>query len=212
MMPRTIITGMVIVAEMWLGGCTVLGPLPDTSKYYVLASVAGSSENGATSNSAAVPNLSIGVGPIHMPQYLERREVARRVGPTRVEYSATDRWAEPPNKSLPRVLAEDLADLLGTNRVFMFPWASLSQVDYQVEVTVDRFDIDQNDRAELSVRWLIRNPAGGRIIDSGYFDRMQSAGSDGASQTAALSETLGAFSGEIANHLRRLQASKRYED
>jgi uncharacterized protein len=182
-------------------GCTVLAPVSDRSRFYVLAADPASPSVASTGKS----DLTVGVGPVQIPQYLERTGLATRVGTTRVEYSSVDRWAEPLNECFPRVLSRDLGQDLGTFRVVLFPWNRSLRVSYQIEVIVDRFDIDSSNQAELVARWLIKNPTSSQIIASGYSNQTRAAGTDGAGRTVALSQTLSGFSSELAKEVRRLQ-------
>src|SRR5271167_596118 len=76
--------------------------------------------------------LSIGVGPIDFPDYLRRQEVVTRTAPNRIDVSQANRWAGPIDKNFTRVLSENLAALLSTQRVENYPWSRSTLVDYQV--------------------------------------------------------------------------------
>ena len=182
-------------------GCSILAPVPDRSRFYVLASDPTTASAASTSRN----DLTVGVGPIHIPQYLERTGLATRVGETRVEYSSVDHWAEPLNECFPRVLSRDLGQDLGTVRVVLFPWNRSLHVNYQVEVIVDRFDIDSSNQAELLARWLIKDPGSSQILASGSSNQTRAAGTEGASRTDALSQALSGLSNELAKEVRRLQ-------
>ncbi len=189
-----------------LYGCTMLAPVPDHSRFYVLASDPILPRAAPTINH----DLTLGVGPVLIPQYLDRTGLATRIGATRVEYSSVDRWAEPLNECFPRVLARDLSQALGTDRVVLFPWNRSLQVDYQLEIDVDRFDIDSSNQAVLVVRWLIKNPRSARILASGSSRQTRPAGTDGASRTDALSQALGGLSRELADEVAAAAGKQKY--
>ena len=181
-------------------GCTVLGPVTDRSRFYILTS-----DSGAPSRSSiGRTDLTIGLGPVSIPQYLDRTGLATRIGATRIEYSSNDRWAEPLNECFPRILSQDLSHDLGTDRVILFPWNRSLGVNYQVQVDVTRFEIVSGNDAELYARWLIKDPGSGRILHSGYSNQSRAAGMDGASRTEALSRTVNGLSMDIASELQRL--------
>ena len=200
----------ISMAAVAVAGCTVLAPQSDRSRFYILAPASAGeiSGSGVSAVSTSDQGLSIGVGPIYTPEYLQHRELAERIGPTRIEYSDLDRWAEPPNESLPRVLAENLSRDLGSDRVVVFPWSTTMRIHYQIEVSVERFDINDNSQAELKAHWLIRDPIDGGIVDSGSTLESEPAGKDGSSETAALSQTLASLSSQLALRLRHLQETR----
>ena len=92
--------------------------------------------------SCGSPGRTIGLGPIKLPEYLDRDEVVTRVGPNRLELSDKDRWAEPLNDNFRQVLAQDLTQSLGTHSVIFFPWVGTTHIDYQVRIDVYRFETD----------------------------------------------------------------------
>lgn len=192
---------------MFTYGCTVLGPVTDRSRFYIL-----SSDSAVPSRSSiGRTDLTIGLGPVQIPQYLERAGLATRIGTTRIEYSSTDRWAEPLNECFPRILSQDLSHDLGTDRVMLFPWNRSLGVNYQVQVDVERFDIVSGNDAELNARWLIKDPSSGRILHSGYSNQIRAAGIDGASRTEALSRTVNGLSMDIASEVQRLAERKSFD-
>ena len=48
----------------------------------------------------------IGVGPVTVPDYLDRPQIATRSSSSSLQFSEFDRWAEPLEKNLMRVLAD----------------------------------------------------------------------------------------------------------
>jgi uncharacterized lipoprotein YmbA len=165
-----------------------------------------------TSNPSGRQDLAVGgrTRPVYVPEYLQSRKIATRVGPNRVEYSNLDYWAEPLDQSVPRVLARDLSRSLRTDRVFLFPWNRRTHVDYQLEIDVERFDIDANNQAELGAHWSIKNPKTGKVFESGYARETRAAGSEGASRTSALSAALGAFGDDLALRVNGIQERESY--
>src|SRR5271155_2651372 len=96
------------------GGC--FSPRPDPSKFFVLAPVEVAAPNSvAPAGLTASSGPTIGIGPIKLPEYLDRDEVVTRVGPNRLELSDQNRWAEPLDNNFKQVMAQDLTQLLGTH-------------------------------------------------------------------------------------------------
>ena len=163
------------------------------SRFYTLS---GLPDDAAPS--AASSDLAIGVGPISLPNYLDRPEIVRRTTPNQFQFGEFDRWGEPLQDIFPRVLAENLSVLLGTNRVFLLPRRQATTIDYQVEVQVTRFDGDVGGPVVLSARWeIFDNDGNSLLVERSTFTESVVGEGYGAVVTA-MSRTIAAFSGEIA--------------
>ena len=90
-----------------------------------------------------------------IPQYLKRPQIVTRTSRNELEMAEFDKWAEPLEENFSRVLAENLAILLATDRIFSYPWKRDTPVDYQVAVEVSRFDAEARGNALLRGRWTL---------------------------------------------------------
>ncbi len=179
----------------------ILAPVPDPSRFYLLSPIANSSDNTA----AAMPELSLGIGPVTLPDYVERPEIVVRTSPTQVRHSVIDQWAEPLGRNVTRVLSENLALLLGTSDVAAFPSFEVSHMQYQVRVAFLGFEQDAQHRALLSARWDIVHLDSKQLALSRYTTLTHPAvGDDVGSGVVALSAALGDLSREIAEAVRTL--------
>ena len=113
-----------------LAACTPAEPV----RFYALTPIA-----------EAVPpaesELVIGVLPINLAAYLDRSGIVVRTSPNELAISAQHNWVEPLDTQARRVVARNLAELLGTDRVFVLPEQRLLPLDYAVEIAVERFEI-----------------------------------------------------------------------
>lgn len=190
-----------VLAWVWLGGCGALAPKADPSNFYVLVALA--KRDLAADNIAALSNanLSVGLGPIELPSYLDRQQIATRTSTHRLSYSETDRWAAPMADSFSRVIGENLSRMLNSAQVSLFPWQSNNAPDYQVRIEVLQFESDMNQEAWLVARWAVfdRNT---KILLNRTSQRHRRAGSSASEDSVrALSELLGDLSLEIAKVL-----------
>lgn len=199
----TLLIAMLSIALA--AGCSLLSPQPDPTKFYVLTAIA--SAGSTTPVQASSSHLAIGLGPVKLPDYLAHSEVVTRVAPNRLALSATDRWAEPLDESFRRVLARNLATLLGTDQVMPFPWDPSVALDCKVEVTVEHFERDEAGGTQLAASWIIRDGRDGRLLLSrqASFAESTSGGMEGAA--AALSADLGDLSKQLADAVIELNQS-----
>jgi uncharacterized lipoprotein YmbA len=182
------------VLLLTLAACSLLSPQRDTSRFFTLSAVA----DGASAPSA--DGVAVGLGPVRVPGYLDRPELATRVATTELAFSPQDRWAEPLSSSLRRVLAQNLSALLGTDDVALFPWPVGTRVDWAVVVDFLRFERTPDGAVEVAARWIVREGAGGRIRaarETRYTERAD--GNDTPAVVEAWNKTLAALSRDIAD-------------
>ena len=167
-----------------------LSPLPDAGQTGVI----GSSGPGKP---------VIGVGPIHLPGYLDQDQIVTRISQDHVTLSDTDRWAEPLARNLAQVLAQDLSMLLQTQYVTLYPWAGQQRPIFQLEIDVVRFETDTTGTAHLVARYFMRDVGSRRMIVAKEVSLTAPATGRSTEQAvASLSKALGNFSVEIAKGIR----------
>src|SRR6185369_12277105 len=103
----------VVVFGTVLGGCG--GGAAVRESFYTLSAPAAGVSAGAST--AATSDVSIFVGPVSVPESVDRSQMVLRTGANEVEVSEKYRWAEPLTSAVPRVIAETLTRELGTQRV-----------------------------------------------------------------------------------------------
>jgi len=199
----------VIAGWLPLAGCSFLSPRPDPSRFFTLAALSeagGSPGHAPAAGSTAAQGMMYGLGPIKVPAYLDRNEIATRVSPSEIKYSATDYWAEPLQANVSRVLLQNLSALLDTDRIATYPWGTSAKVNYQMQVELLRFERDASGQVRLSARWGVRAGTGGPFlfIKDANLTRAATGRSTGDA-IAALSATLGELSQEIAAAVRQLR-------
>jgi uncharacterized protein len=196
---------LAIALLLATGGCSFLAPQPDPTRFYLLTSI----EEPDSSPAGSGAGISLGLGPIHFPEYLDRPEVVIRTRPNQVKLSPVDRWAEPVKGGFRRVLADNLSKLIRTDRIVTFPWYRKARIDYQVHASVQRFDADPEGTAVLVVRWGIKGPDGkvyGEVRESRYESRGSSV--DPGADAGSLSQVLADFSRDVAKGIASLERSR----
>jgi uncharacterized lipoprotein YmbA len=166
------------------------------TRFYTLAALP---DAPAEAMPALPSDLSVGVGPVTLPPYLDRPQLVTRAGSNRMVLADFDSWAEPLQGLFARVLAENLALVLGTDDVLALPQRRPIPLDYQIEVDVTRFDVDTQGSAILDARWWVFGRNGDELLRSGRSAITEPAQiGDYTAAAAALSRALGAMSTEIA--------------
>ncbi|MBW2072873.1 MAG: membrane integrity-associated transporter subunit PqiC, partial [Deltaproteobacteria bacterium] len=98
-----------------------------------------------------------------LPDYLDRPQVVTRSSKNELHIAEFAVWAEPLENNFRRVLAENLALLLPTERLLTYPWDANTTLDYQIVIDVSRFDAELSGSAVLVVRWSILGENGRKV-------------------------------------------------
>ncbi len=184
-----------------LGGCLPKPSAP--TKLYILSPLAGPAVE--MHNTAGEIFMTIGVGPVHLPEYLDRPEIVTRINPNELKLAELDIWAEPLQVNFTRVLVENISRLLSTQPVAVFPWGASPQIDFQIDIEVVRLDGDIAGKAFLIAQWSIFNSSNKSILFSKKSQYTESVGGTGYSAlVAAQSRMIGALSHDIAEAIKSL--------
>ena len=186
-------------------GCASLSPKPDPSRFFTLTPLPQAVQTPPTNASGG--QISLGIGPVKFPGYLDRDELVNRVSQNRFAIAENDRWAESLADNFTRVLVQNLAALLGTDRIILYPWLGNQKPAYRVEIEVLRFEPDASHNAQLFARWTVRD-AGEKIPPTVRESRLTRPlnGSSTEESVAALSAALGELSQEIAAAVRTIES------
>lgn len=182
--------GILIALACMVAACAS-SPTP---RYYTLAPVAADNAPKATAS------YRVAVGPVTLPELVDRPHLVLRSGANQVIIAEHHRWAEPLRHELPRVIAANLARELGA-------WVgdareSTSQgADYRVAIDVRRFDSTLGESVTIEALWVIRGNSGATPYRGHSLVREPARdGYDGL--VAAHDRALAAMSREIASALQ----------
>ena len=137
-----------------LGGCFGSS---HPSRFYTLSSLRGpEAAPGATS---ADHRSIVAVGPLAIPDYLDRPEIVTRVGQNEMRVNEFQRWAGPLDGNLSRAIVENLSVLLPVDRFSVVGWNPAARhnapIAYRVAVDVTRFDAVPVAMVFLEADWTV---------------------------------------------------------
>ncbi|MFA9562035.1 MAG: membrane integrity-associated transporter subunit PqiC [Nitrospirota bacterium] len=180
-------------------GCGTSQP----SHFYLLRALAPASDSGLSQ--ARPSSLSLGLGPITFPQYLDRPQIVTKASAHEVELAEFHKWAEPLSENTSNVLAENLSALLSTDRIVQYPWKRSEPLDYQLSLEVIQFDGTKSQEAVLKVRWTLVGEDGETLLvqKTSHFTEPV-GGLDYEDFVQAMSHTLDSLSKEIADAIKGL--------
>jgi uncharacterized lipoprotein YmbA len=189
---------LVVLGTLACPACSLLSPPKDPTRFAVLASVdemPGAARPGAPAPPSAV---RVGLGPVTLPEYVRRSAIVSRIDGTRLVPSGTERWAEPLDRAVVRVLAIDLERTLGVGRIVNHPWYDSDRPDVQIEIAFSRCEREEPGQIVVAARWSVRHLSGDQppIERESRIER-KTNGPDGASTALALSQALADLCREI---------------
>lgn len=98
---------------------------------------------------------------VRLPDYLDRDAIVVPTGQAGLQAHAGERWAEPLRSSVPRLLRNDLATLLGEDRVWTAPVPSGVQVTRQIRLELLAFEPQADlSGVRLRARWSVMDTTG----------------------------------------------------
>ncbi len=187
---RSTVPLILLAALIALGACGTSPP----SRYYAL-------ENAGYDSIDDGPNsVVLGVGPIRVPEYLERPQIVTRGQNRELHIDDFNRWAEPVGHAQLTVLASNLDGLLQDVIVLAYPYGRIADYDYRLVARVERFDMDASGSTVLSVQWSISGADGEPVLAPRRSRFAVDGGNpaDPGSVAAGMSRCLADFSREVA--------------
>jgi len=130
------------------------------------AGCASPRSNFYTLNSTAKPvgtraDTSVSVGPVSVPAAVDRPQIVVRLAPNRVAIDEFHRWASPLQDAIARVVAGNLAAMLGTPHVTVVSQPTAAGARYRVLIDVLRFESAPGEAATLEAVWTVRSTMDG---------------------------------------------------
>jgi uncharacterized lipoprotein YmbA len=192
--------GVVFGLFLIMAGCASTAP----TRFYSLNPMA--STETASKAASADHDLAIGVGPVKIPDYLNRPHIVTRTGQNQLTLSEFDKWAGSLQSDVSRVIAENLSVLLSSGSVYVYPSRSYIPLKYQVEVNIIRFEGVVGGDVSLAASWSILEVKEKEIIltDKASF-REKTDGMDYVSLVAAKSRLLANLSRVIVESVHGIK-------
>lgn len=139
--------------------------------------------------------LSVSVGPVTLPELLDRPQLVVRVAANRVEILETHRWAEPLKEEIPRLLSQDMGRRLGSGRVFAYGQRAGADAKYRIPVDILRLEAVPGEAVTVEAAWSVRGEGGKRVGRTVIREKTAGPGYDAVAD--AMSRALDGISAEI---------------
>jgi len=163
---RILLSVVCVAALSLMPGC--MSSKAPATRFYVLNPLEG--DQALAGHGQGGRALSIEIGSLRLPQYLERPQLVTRGSENRLELAEFHQWGGNLRKNMVRVLARNLTLLLGTPLVALAPSRLDAPPDFRLEAEVMQFERVEGGRVRLLVQWSLsggkdRKPMTTRITE-----------------------------------------------
>jgi uncharacterized lipoprotein YmbA len=148
-----------LVMSLIIGGCA-----SQPARFYLLSALPYT--EAAPMGVSGVQGPTIGAGPVTLPSYADRPQIATQTGPYELQLAEFDRWAEALDANFARVLADNLALRIPASRVVVSPWPRAKTIDYQVMIDVTHFPSHIGGESLLIADWILLKGEGPHVLTS----------------------------------------------
>lgn len=194
----SIVIGICLVA---VAGCS-----STPAKFYQLSAM--ENPGMASREQSSQNSVVVAVGPVRMPDYLDRPQIVTRSSKNELTLSEFNRWAGSLDNDVIRVLAADVSAQLPADKYFVVQWSPLlhSQVPvaYKVEVVTDRFEGALGGAVTLHVQWAVLSKDKGLLYKKDANISEQVSGNGYGELVDAMSRAIERLSGDIAKDILSL--------
>ncbi|MCK5086348.1 MAG: membrane integrity-associated transporter subunit PqiC [Melioribacteraceae bacterium] len=175
-----------------------------SSNFYLLTPI-DDSELPSESNVQVDNGISIGIGSLEFPDYLDRPQMAEFKSANQLEYDEFNRWAEPLIENFKRVLTQNLSMMIPTNNIYIFTWQEETPKTYQITLEVTRFDKGADSLVTLNVRWSTSLNHRKDFLMTKYSTYSQKVNTKGYSEmVSVMSNLVAMLSKDIAAEIRKM--------
>jgi uncharacterized protein len=192
MMHRFVSTAVFCVVAVLVAACASAPP----PKFYTLSRTAAPGAPPST--------ISVVVGPVSIPSVVDQPQIVVSSSANQVTMDEFNRWASPLANNISRVVADNLADLLGTSRVSLFQQSLNVDADFRAAIEVQTFESVPGDAATMNAVWVVRRTRDGKFESGRTAVREATGDKSYDALAAAHSRALSQLSQDIAAAVRTL--------
>lgn len=194
LMRNKVLPVLAISALVTLSACTSNGP---ATSFYSLFS-----DRSVEPITHTMGSVSIGLGPVVLPDYLDNPAIVSLTEGHKVRVSGYHAWAGSLKESMTRVLADDISAALKLDTVWGFPWDNRVRPDYQLRIVVEQFDGVRGAELSLRAKWTLLNKSADKILAVGSVALSEQANGRGVNAyVAGLNRLLNRMSISIVEEL-----------
>jgi len=185
-----------------LTGCVGSAP----TRFYTLSSMESPTQGKQVTDAAR--GVIVALGPVSIPDYLNRPQIVTRSGQNELAVDDFQRWAGSLESDITRVLIENLLALLPPDRYHVVSWIqpaqSYTSIAHRVAVDIIRFDGTQGESVSMKAQWAVfRKDRDASVMHASIIEPI--TGNDYRALVAAMSRAMESLSRDIADTISSLE-------
>lgn len=186
-----LIAALILVAGCAGGGTPVV--------YYTL-------QSSTLAPALAVSKAAkIGVGPVILPDYLDRSALVTRISPNQLNIHQGHHWAGSLRDEILRVVSANLKSACPGVTVLPHPWSGSDPPTVRFRLSILSFEGRPEGEVDLKVAWYVEAMQSGQApLRRETHVRRSVKGDDLEAYTAAMGQALGSLAQEMANDVAAL--------
>ncbi len=148
----------------------------------------------------AARDFRIGVGPLLIPDYIDRSEIVFQSSPNKFEIPPGHLWAGSLRNTMLSVIGTNLSRQLNSTQVRTYPWEPGASLDYSIAIDVQQFHAQTGGDAILEATWRLYDESSRRIVSQRHTNLKRPLEADGyEAVVVAQSKLLSDLASEIGN-------------
>lgn len=183
---------IIIVASYLLAACQQ----SPQKQYYLLSAPTETIEK------TGVISQSIGLGPIKLPDYLQRPQMIRHHGDTTLDMANNHYWAERLDKGIARVLGLHLTQYDHSRIILPFPWRNDSRPSQSLRLYIHELKFI-NGNAKINATWELVDTVQQHKLSQQHFIRQVNAGNNAEGMAIAYSQLFAELAKEMDKALNK---------
>ncbi len=123
-------------------------------EFYRLSADVGLKQNAKSAVNSK--EVIVGLGPIRIPEYLNRPQIMVAISDNQYSISEEHRWAENLDQNILLALYKVLPAQLNTDHVLRYPWSQRQDINYQVSIDILDLTINPQGQSQFIAQWSIK--------------------------------------------------------
>jgi len=193
---RSIVLLLILPLCMSAFACRPFRGGSDELRYWTL-------QHAPKTERKAAAERVISLGPIRLPDYLDRQEVVTRIGPNQLDIARFDHWSDPLEHNILRAMATQLEAAAPGIRVVPHLWNQELQISHSLLIGFTSFEAHQTEGAQLEAGWAIVDAKQTVLVEGAWKGTVPLDGEGYVAYVAAMSAVLAEFCKVLANELER---------